>query len=174
MRLFAARPMSEVTVEEVATEAGVALRTLYRYFPTKEDIFTAYPRRGAQALGDRIRARPAGETPLEATRHAIADIGEDRPRDEMERWIKAVVKCDKSDRIARVALVAMTTTLSEAMAQRVGSRSDDLWPAMAGAMIAAAMDVGTRRFFVNGGDLVGHQLAALDIAGGGFGSTSAS
>ena len=36
--LFAARPSGEVTVEEIAFRAGVAVRTIYRYYPAKEDF----------------------------------------------------------------------------------------------------------------------------------------
>jgi AcrR family transcriptional regulator len=121
MRLFAARPMSEVTVEEVAAEAGVALRTLYRYFPTKEEIFAAYPRREARRLGDRITARPASETPFEAVRRAIAETRAATAPAERDQWMTAVTNCHTNDRIARVALVARASTLSDALARRIGS-----------------------------------------------------
>jgi hypothetical protein len=80
----------------------------------------------------------------------------------------AVINCHTNDRIARVALVAMSTTLSDAVAQRVRSQPDDLWPSMAGAMIAAALDVAMRQWLVKRGDLVAHQMAALDIVGQGL------
>ncbi|HXY92530.1 MAG TPA: TetR family transcriptional regulator [Acidimicrobiia bacterium] len=168
MRLFAARPMSEVTVEQVAAESGVALRTLYRYFATKEEIFAAYPRREAGRLGDRIAARPASEPPFEAVRRAIAETGAHTSREELDQWMRAVINCRTNDRIARVALVAMSTTLSDALAQRVGAEPDDLWPSMAGAMIAAALDVAMRQWLVERGDLLAHQMAALDIVAAGL------
>jgi hypothetical protein len=84
----------------------------------------------------------------------------------------AVINCHTNDRIARVALVAMATTLSDALAKRVGSAPDDLWPSMAGAMIAAALDVAMRQWLVKRGDLLVHQLAALDIVGRGLDATA--
>jgi AcrR family transcriptional regulator len=168
MALFAARPMTEVKVEEIAAAAGVALRTLYRYFPTKEEIFTAYPRREAQRLGDRIKARPAGESPLEATRRAIEATIRDAPPQELAEWLAAVIKSPTQDRIARVALVATADALSDAFAERVGAVPEALWPAMAGAMVAAAIDVGTRQWLAQGGRLLAHHMAAIDVAGAGL------
>jgi AcrR family transcriptional regulator len=39
MRLFVARGFDHVTVAEVAEAAGVSEKTVYNYFPTKEDLF---------------------------------------------------------------------------------------------------------------------------------------
>ena len=64
MRLFAARGFDHVTVAEVAAAAGVSEKTVFNYFPTKEDLFfDEVPRREA-ALRDAIRNRAPGETIL--------------------------------------------------------------------------------------------------------------
>ena len=60
---FAAEGLS-VPIDEIARRAGVGAGTVYRHFPTKEDLFqgggrqsdTAHHRRGSRAAGDR-RAR---------------------------------------------------------------------------------------------------------------------
>lgn len=41
MRLGASKELDRIQAQEVATEAGVALRTLYRYYPSKHHIFAA-------------------------------------------------------------------------------------------------------------------------------------
>ena len=39
MRLFVMRGFDHVTVAEVAVAAGVSQKTVFNYFPTKEDLF---------------------------------------------------------------------------------------------------------------------------------------
>ena len=171
IEMFAARPMVEVKVEEIAATAGVAIRTLYRYFPTKEHIFAGLPRRGAERVAASIRARPSREKPFQALRKALVEVAGDVEMAEVERWLQAVVKSDAADRIARMALVASTEALTAALAERAGLSPDDVWPQMAGTMAAGAMLVGTQQWARKGGDLIDHQLVALDIAGAGISRT---
>ena len=68
MRLFAAHGFDHVTVAEVAAAAGVSEKTVFNYFPTKEDLFfDEVPKREA-ALLDTIRGREPGESILAALR----------------------------------------------------------------------------------------------------------
>lgn len=61
MRLFVKRGFDHVTVAEVADAAGVSEKTVYNYFPTKEDLFfDEVPAREA-ALVEVIRSREPGE-----------------------------------------------------------------------------------------------------------------
>src|SRR5262245_37128650 len=66
MRLFATRGFDHVTVAEVAAAAGVSEKTVFNYFPTKEDLFyDEVPQREA-ALRDAVRNREPGESILGA------------------------------------------------------------------------------------------------------------
>jgi AcrR family transcriptional regulator len=68
MQLFAKRGFDHVTVAEVAAAADVSEKTVYNYFPTKEDLFfDEVPEREA-ALVAAIRGRTPGESVLEALR----------------------------------------------------------------------------------------------------------
>src|SRR3569833_1914680 len=68
MRLFVQRGFDHVTVAEVAAEAGVSEKTVFNYFPTKEDIFFDEVPERMRALADGIRNRPGEETVLHALR----------------------------------------------------------------------------------------------------------
>jgi AcrR family transcriptional regulator len=72
MRLFAKRGFDHVTVAEVAAAADVSQKTVFNYFPTKEDLFfDEVPAREA-ALVDAIRRREPGESILSALRRMQA------------------------------------------------------------------------------------------------------
>jgi AcrR family transcriptional regulator len=53
-KLFAQHGFRNVTIDEIAEAAGVSARTLFRYFPTKEDFLLGFTRRGLQTLVDLI------------------------------------------------------------------------------------------------------------------------
>ena len=62
MELFVKRGFDHVTVAEVADAAGVSEKTVFNYFPTKEDLFfDEVPAREA-ALVQAIRNRDPGES----------------------------------------------------------------------------------------------------------------
>ncbi|MFB9428582.1 TetR/AcrR family transcriptional regulator [Streptoalloteichus tenebrarius] len=49
-RLFAAKPYEDVFMEEIAERAGISRALLYRYFPSKRDLFAAIYQRAADRL----------------------------------------------------------------------------------------------------------------------------
>jgi AcrR family transcriptional regulator len=59
---------AEASLEAVARAAGVGIGTLYRHFPTREDLFEAVYRREVQQLAD-LAEQLKQEEPVEALRH---------------------------------------------------------------------------------------------------------
>ena len=75
MRLFVTRGFDRVTVAEVAREAGVSEKTVFNYFPSKEDLFFDEAPERLRSLAEGIRARPVEETVLHAMRRMqLADV----------------------------------------------------------------------------------------------------
>src|ERR1041384_3387577 len=68
MQLFALRGFDRVTVAEVAAAAGVSEKTVFNYFPTKEDLFYDEAPARQAALVEAIRGRGEGESILAALR----------------------------------------------------------------------------------------------------------
>jgi AcrR family transcriptional regulator len=63
LEMFASRGL---TVDEIADAAGVSARTLFRYFPAKEDVLVGYPRRATAAEVELIEALAPSQSPLES------------------------------------------------------------------------------------------------------------
>ena len=66
MRLFAQNGFDRVTVSEIAAAAGVSEKTVFNYFPTKEDLFFDEVPKRAEALVAAIRDREPEESILTA------------------------------------------------------------------------------------------------------------
>src|SRR5579884_1483227 len=66
MRLFVVRGFDDVTVSEVAAAAGVSEKTVFNYFPTKEDLFFDEVPARIEAQAAAIRERRPGQSVLDA------------------------------------------------------------------------------------------------------------
>ncbi|MEV4407299.1 TetR/AcrR family transcriptional regulator [Actinoplanes sp. NPDC049598] len=73
--LFADRGFEQVTVAEVAAEAGVSEATVFNYFASKEDLFFERLDRYGLSLVDGVASRPAAESPLAAFRRLLLTSG---------------------------------------------------------------------------------------------------
>ncbi len=74
MRLFLGRGFDATTMEQIANEAGISRRSLFRYFGTKEDIILGYLVEAGIVVRDALEARPASEPPWEALRAAFESL----------------------------------------------------------------------------------------------------
>jgi AcrR family transcriptional regulator len=141
LRLFREQGYDATTVEQIAEAAEVSESTLYRYFPTKEDLvlWDEFD----PLLIEAFRVQPPDLTPLEALRrsfHAVFDslTEEDwavqRERLELEMSVPEVRAAMASQ------VVEMIRTVADLVAERVGRPANDLsirtW---AGAVIGVAM-----------------------------------
>ncbi|MEU1183521.1 TetR family transcriptional regulator [Streptomyces sp. NPDC005820] len=74
LRLFAERGYDETTIAQIAKEAGISQRSLFRYFGTKEDLVCG----DQEALGELLRktvdAQPADASPWDALRAGFSAI----------------------------------------------------------------------------------------------------
>jgi len=137
-RLFAERGFERVTVSEIAREAEVAEKTVYNYFPTKEDLFYSRLEAFEEELLGAVRDRPAGQTVLEAFRefmlaprgiYARLEAGEARAAQEELRTITRVVT-ESPALLAREQQVfaRYTNSLATLLAQETGAGADDVEP----------------------------------------------
>jgi len=70
--IFAERGWPNTDVQLVADELGVGKGTVYRYFPSKRELFLAAVDRGMRRLGDQVEAGMAGaRDPLEKIEQTV-------------------------------------------------------------------------------------------------------
>lgn len=74
LRLFTEQGYDETTIAQIAREAGVSQRTLFRYFGTKEDLLGGDQDRFGQVLTRTIGEQPADVDVWEALRAGIAAV----------------------------------------------------------------------------------------------------
>jgi AcrR family transcriptional regulator len=69
--LFGARSYDDVSIDELAAEAGISKGLLYHYFPTKRDFYVATVRESARQLLERTDMRSAEGDPVARLRAAV-------------------------------------------------------------------------------------------------------
>nr|WP_246387017.1 TetR family transcriptional regulator [Gluconacetobacter sacchari] len=74
MRLLSTRGFDATTVDEIAASAGISRRTLFRYFPTKADIVTAWAQNMTDVLTASVESCPETFGPREIIRTALEAV----------------------------------------------------------------------------------------------------
>src|SRR4029077_14527446 len=87
--LFARDGYDNVSVEDISEEAGISLRTFYRYFSAKDEVLSPIATQGTEDLLDHIARRPAAEDLAEAVEHAYRQISP--PTDRVQALIRLFI-----------------------------------------------------------------------------------
>ncbi len=74
---FASQGFANVTVTELAREAGVTERTFFRHFPTKEAVLFQDYETQVEWLSDALAQRPASESVFDAVLASVASFPHD-------------------------------------------------------------------------------------------------
>ncbi|MEZ0159073.1 TetR/AcrR family transcriptional regulator, partial [Streptomyces griseorubens] len=123
--LFVRDGLRATRAEDIAHAAGVAPRTFYRYFPTKEEAIGPLYALGARRWVDAVRAAPAG-TPLprvleDAARHTLTPgLG---VAEESWNWVRTLIRLAADNpalgRVWAEACRAAERDLADALARRL-------------------------------------------------------
>src|SRR5207302_11189896 len=93
LALFAREGYDGVSAEAIAEEAGVSLRTFYRYFTGKDAVLSPIVTDEIDELAERLAARPAPEGLATALHNAYQEItprpGQERVRALTGRFLDA-------------------------------------------------------------------------------------
>jgi AcrR family transcriptional regulator len=136
LELFAERGYEQTTIAEIAEAAEVSPRTIFAYFPSKEDIvFCDVPEiheRFAQALEHRAE----GVTALDALREIIAESLYLGPNELVRKRIVARDETLRGSERARQA--PFEQLMLEAIAKDLGVGRDDIRPQIVSAALVGA------------------------------------
>jgi AcrR family transcriptional regulator len=91
--LFAERGFDQVTVAEIADVVNIAPKTVFVYFPSKEDLVFHGEDEMRDTLVARIRDRASGQTPLDAVAGLLAELmksSADGPVAELDRLLRVL------------------------------------------------------------------------------------
>jgi AcrR family transcriptional regulator len=137
--LFAARGFDAVTVADVARAADVSEKTVFNYFPAKEDLVLHGGEERRAALIEAIRTRPAGTSIVEPFRTGTMEFI-DRVRDDPVESIVAVPRLVAGSKTLRDRLLVgweqESATLAPVIAAEAGAPEGDLVPAVVARTLA--------------------------------------
>jgi AcrR family transcriptional regulator len=171
LRLFETRGFSGVTVEDIASDAEISVRTFYRYFPTKEDVLQVHIDKRTAALRAALAARPEDEAPLQSVRLALAEVLAAEDPDVNRQWIAVVAQTPSvlQGVLGGIQLKAQPM-MAEFFAGRLGVPDDDLVPVILAAAVGGAMQAVQTKWVAHGGDLVSAMSDGLQVLERGVGT----
>ncbi|MER6166256.1 TetR/AcrR family transcriptional regulator [Streptomyces violaceorubidus] len=158
VRLAAEHGAEKVTVEAISAAAGVSVRTFFNYFESRDDAFVVVDADAGARMRRAVLEAPAGLSPLEALRGAMAaELAEAEQQHELWRLYAEVLHASPHLLARGVgAHMAAEADLADAIAERLRRVGDPhstgpasgpgsgLYPrllaAVAGAAVRTSMD----------------------------------
>jgi AcrR family transcriptional regulator len=176
LKSFAHKGFANVTVTELAREAGVTERTFFRHFPTKEAVLFQDFETQLEWLAEALAQRPLSETLFDAVLASVAAFPHDI--EVVRQAATARSELIGADRIAghlRVVQSSFAAVLTDFVKKRNPDLTNiDLAAEVAGSALAAALVAAVENWGSNGcaGDLGELVAASLDLVRSGFASLS--
>lgn len=124
LRLFTEQGYDETTIAQIAREAGVSQRTLFRYFGGKEDLLGGGQDRFGQVLAETIQEQPASAGAWEVLRAGIEAV--------------LALHDSREQALERFRLLHTTASLRAAWLEKRLRFQEDVLPLIKARMDAAA------------------------------------
>ncbi|GAA3071577.1 hypothetical protein GCM10010464_39770 [Pseudonocardia yunnanensis] len=145
LRLFTEQGYDETTIAQIAREAGVSQRTLFRYFGTKEDLLGGNQDRFGQVLTGAISELPSEVGVWDALRAGVAAV--------------LALHDSRGQALERFRLLHNTASLRAGWLEKRLRFQDDLLP-----LIEARMDAATGSVDAKARAVIATAFACLDAA----------
>jgi AcrR family transcriptional regulator len=152
LKRFASEGFGNVTVEQLAQEAGVTERTFFRHFPSKEAVLFQDYDTQVEWLADALAQRPSSESLFDAVRASVESFPHDLEL--VRQAALARAELITGDQIAghlRVVQSSFAAVITDFVRQRYPDVPNvDLVAQVAGSALAAALVVGVETWGRNG------------------------
>ena len=149
-RLFAERGFEAVTVAEIARASDVAEKTVFNYFPTKEDLFYSRLEAFEEELLAAVRDRPGGESVLAAFRgfvmgrRGVFDLRDEEATEQLRTVTRVITGSPALLAREREVMGRYTEALAALIAEETGAGADAVEP-----RVAAAALIGVHRSLID-------------------------
>jgi AcrR family transcriptional regulator len=164
LRLFAQRGFARVTVEEIASEAQISVRTFYRYFPSKELVLHVRIDRRSVAIAEALAARPADEAPMRAVTAVLTDVSAAEDAELVRQWVSVIASTPEVvPGVLGGMQLKVQRVIAEFLAERLAVPPDALVPTMLAAAIGAVTHTAVSLWFTSGRDLPMTIAAGLEV-----------
>jgi AcrR family transcriptional regulator len=158
--LFAERGYHATTLPDIAEAADVSTRTIFAYFPSKEDILFSDFALMKDALAQALAERPEGEDTLETVRRFILSLHEVE-KSELDDELRLCVESDETLRShLRARIAQLEELIAPAIAKDLDADSKDPRPQVVAASLTAAFNVLAER----GGGSKAKPKSSADVA----------
>jgi len=172
LKSFARKGFANVTVTELAREAGVTERTFFRHFPTKEAVLFQDYETHLEWLADALAQRPPAESLFDAVLASVAAFPHDLEVVRQAATARAeLISADRIESHLRVVQSSFAHVLTEFVKNRHPDLANiDLAAEVAGSVLAAALVVAVEGWGRNGcTDDIGEVVtASLDLVRSGL------
>jgi TetR/AcrR family transcriptional regulator, regulator of mycofactocin system len=169
LELFAERGFDETTVDDLAEAAGIARRTFFRYFPSKNDVVYGDFDAALEELRGRLAATPGHVPLLDGLREAVLAFNALPAEAEAQHRVRMALVLHTPALQAHSTLryAGWRAVVAEHVAARLGAEQDDFgprllahqalasavaayeqWLAHPGSDLAALLDTALRRLTV--------------------------
>jgi AcrR family transcriptional regulator len=139
--LFATRGYQTTTLAEIAEAADVSTRTIFAYFPSKEDILFSNFALMRESLMQALAERPAGQDVLETVREFILALNEVK-QSEQDEDLRLCIESDETLRThMRARIAQLEELLAPEIAKDLGAAVTDLRTQVVAASLTAAFNV---------------------------------
>jgi AcrR family transcriptional regulator len=139
--LFVEHGYQATTLPEIAEAADVSTRTIFAYFPSKEDILFCDLEQMKDALGRSIAERPDGKDALETVREFIL-LSRPAESDELGAQLHLCISGDPTLRNhLRARIAQLEDVIAPAIAGDLGVPEDDTRTQLVAASLTAAFNL---------------------------------